>query len=70
MADVLSTEGRLRPGTGRRKLGRGPGGESGQMQNLLGEFKNLYEGRLKRLEDSEKSGEENTRVYILVLLFL
>ena len=36
-------------------------GESGQMQNLLGEFKGLYEGRLKKLE-AEIQGEETLRV--------
>ena len=37
-------------------------GESGQMQNLLGEFKGLYEGRLKKLEEAEIQGEETLRV--------
>ena len=47
----------------RGKLVQGRGsGESGQMQNLLGEFKGLYEGRLKKLEESEIQGEETLRV--------
>ena len=61
MADRLSPDVRLRA---RRKLGSSVGGESGQMQNLLGEFKGLYESRLKRLEEAEQTGEDNTKVFI------
>ena len=35
---------------------------SGQMQGLLSEFKGLYEGRLKRLDEVEAAGEETTKV--------
>jgi hypothetical protein len=59
MAERLSQESRLKV---RRSLGRN--GEGGQMQNLLGEFKGLYEGRLKRLEEADKNGEDNLRVSI------
>ena len=59
MAERLSTESRIKA---RRNLGRNGVGESGQMQNLLGEFKGLYEGRLKRLEEAERTGEDNIRV--------
>lgn len=38
------------------------GRTSGQMQSLLGEFKGLYEGRLKRLDDAESAGEETGKV--------
>lgn len=38
------------------------GGKKGQMQNLLGEFKGLYEGKLKRLDEAEKAGEETSKV--------
>ena len=48
---------------GKLALGRGAG-ESGQMQNLLGEFKGLYEGRLKKLEEAEIQGEDTLRVMI------
>lgn len=57
MAEKISAESCLRA---RRNIGRN--GEGGQMQSLLGEFKGLYEGRLRRLEEAEKGGEENTRV--------
>lgn len=57
MAERLSQESRFKA---RRGLPRN--GEGGQMQNLLGEFKGLYEGRLKRLEEADKNGEENMRV--------
>jgi len=60
MAERLSGEGRI---SARKSLGRK--GEGGQMQNLLGEFKGLYEGRLRRLEEGEKNGEENTRVSLI-----
>jgi len=59
MADKLTTETRLRA---RTNILPARNGEGGQMQNLLGEFKGLYEGRLKRLEEAEKGGEETTRV--------
>ena len=59
MTERLSPESGLKA---RRKLISGAAGESGQMQNLLGEFKGLYEGRLKRLEDAEKKGEDTTKV--------
>ena len=59
MAERLSQESRFNV---RRNLGRN--GEGGQMQNLLGEFKGLYEGRLKRLEEADKNGEDNLRVSI------
>ena len=35
---------------------------SGGMQNLLGEFKGLYETRLRRLDEAEHSGEDTTKV--------
>lgn len=57
MAERFPQDSRLK---GKRGLSRN--GESGQMQNLLGEFKGLYEGRLKRLEEAEQNGEENLRV--------
>lgn len=58
MAETLGTENRLKA---RRNIPT-RNGEGGQMQNLLGEFKGLYEGRLRRLEETEKGGEENQRV--------
>lgn len=42
--------------------GSGAGRKGGQMQNLLGEFKGLYEGKLKRLDEAERSGEDISRV--------
>ena len=47
----------------RGKVGRGTDNDGGQMQNLLGEFKGLYEGRLKKLEEAEAQGDETLRVY-------
>ena len=47
----------------RGKVGRGSDNDGGQMQNLLGEFKGLYEGRLKKLEEAEAQGDETLRVY-------
>lgn len=35
---------------------------SGQMQNLLQEFRGLYEGRLRRLDESGKTGEDTQKV--------
>ena len=53
----------------RGKVGQIRGaGESGQMQNLLGEFKGLYEGRLKKLEEAEQQGDDTLRVLILIML--
>lgn len=45
-------------------LGQGGGGKptSGQMQNLLGEFKGVYESRLQRLDDAERLGEDTHKV--------
>ena len=41
------------------------------MQSLLGEFKGIYEGKLKRLDEADKSGEETskvgTNIYVLYL---
>jgi hypothetical protein len=53
----------------RRLEGNGAGRKGGQMQKLLGEFKGLYEGKLKRLDEAERSGEDVNRVGCL-LLFL
>lgn len=65
MAELLAPENRLKARSKNLPaMGLG-NGEGGQMQNLLGEFKGLYEGRLKRLEEGEKTGEENTRVCII-----
>ena len=36
--------------------------KGGQMQNLLSEFKGLYEGKLKRLDEAERAGEDINRV--------
>ena len=47
----------------RGKVGRGSDNDGGQMQNLLGEFKGLYEGRLKKFEEAEAQGDETLRVY-------
>ena len=41
---------------------------SGQMQGLLSEFKGLYEGRLKRLDEVEAAGEETTKVRTRLVL--
>lgn len=43
------------------------GARSGQMHSLLGEFKGLYEGRLKRLDEAEVSGEDTLKVRKIVL---
>lgn len=37
-------------------------GKKGQMRSLLGEFKGLYESRLKKLDEADKTGEETTKV--------
>lgn len=50
----------------RRQLGPNRGAESGQMQNLLGEFKGLYEGRLKKLEEAEQEGDDTLRVMVFM----
>uniref|UniRef100_A0A0B7AUF6 Uncharacterized protein n=1 Tax=Arion vulgaris TaxID=1028688 RepID=A0A0B7AUF6_9EUPU len=42
-------------------------GKTGQMQGLLGEFKVLYEGKLKKLDDADKTGEETTKMRVRVL---
>lgn len=41
--------------------------KGGQMQNLLGEFKGLYEGKLKRLDDAERAGEDINKVSLFQL---
>ncbi|CAG5136165.1 unnamed protein product, partial [Candidula unifasciata] len=41
--------------------------KTGQMQSLLGEFKVLYESKLKNLDDADKRGEETTKVRTRVL---
>ena len=61
MAARLSSELSLKT---RGKIGQSRGTESGQMQNLLGEFKGLYEGRLKKLEDAEEQGDDTSRVFV------
>lgn len=38
------------------------GARSGHMHSLLGEFKGLYEGRLKRLDEAQGSGEDTLKV--------
>ena len=38
------------------------GARSGHMHSLLGEFKGLYEGRLKRLDETQGSGEDTLKV--------
>lgn len=35
---------------------------NGGMQNLLGEFKGLYETRLRRLDEADHSGEDTAKV--------
>ena len=44
-------------GTGSVSVSKG-----GQMQGLLNEFRGLYEGRLKRLDEAEKAGENTEKV--------
>lgn len=44
------------------------GARSGQMHSLLGEFKGLYEGRLKRLDETEGSGDDTSKVWVSSLL--
>lgn len=44
------------------------GSRSGQMHSLLGEFKGLYEGRLKRLDETEGSGDDTSKVWVSSLL--
>ena len=39
-------------------LPRGPG----QMHGLLSEFRNLYENRLRRLDESGRTGEDSLKV--------
>ena len=34
------------------------------MQGLLSEFRGLYEGRLKKLDDAERAGENTEKVII------
>ena len=46
-----------------------PQNRKGQVQNLLGEFKNLYEGKLKRLDEADRGGEETTKVSLLYVNF-
>ena len=50
----------------KRLSGNGAGKKGGQMQNLLGEFKGLYEGKLKRLDEAERGGEDINRVSYMV----
>jgi hypothetical protein len=52
----------------RRLEGNGAGRKGGQMQKLLGEFKGLYEGKLKRLDEAERSGEDVNRVGCLLFI--
>lgn len=40
-----------------------PKRRNGGMQNLLGEFKGLYETRLRRLDEAERTGEDTSKVY-------
>ena len=40
---------------------------SGQMQGLLNEFRGLYESKLKRLDEAERSGEDNNKVSLFAL---
>ena len=40
---------------------------SGGMQNLLGEFKGLYETRLRRLDEAEHSGEDTTKTRVRIM---
>lgn len=44
------------------------GARSGQMHSLLGEFKGLYEGRLKRLDETEGSVDDTLKVWVSSLL--
>ena len=63
MADRHRREGRPESVAGSVKRVSGNGGrKGGQMQNLLGEFKGLYEGKLKRLDESERTGEDTNKV--------
>lgn len=41
--------------------------KGGQMQTLLVEFRGLYEGKLKRLDDRERAGEEVNKVSFICL---
>lgn len=59
MADLLGSE-----NISRRMASLRSEGKSGQMQSLLGEFKGLYEGRLRRLDEAERSGEDTSKVNI------
>uniref|UniRef100_K1R9C8 Uncharacterized protein n=1 Tax=Magallana gigas TaxID=29159 RepID=K1R9C8_MAGGI len=43
------------------------GARSGQMHSLLGEFKGLYEGRLKRLDETEGSGDDTLKTRVRIL---
>ena len=46
----------------------GAGGGEGQMHGLLAEFKGLYEGKLRRLDDAERIGEDTSKVHIFVII--
>ena len=37
---------------------------SDQMQGLLNEFRGLYEGRLRKLDEAEKTGEKTEKVRV------
>ncbi|XP_035826995.1 uncharacterized protein LOC118478143 [Aplysia californica] len=54
-------------GTVRSLPPSGSSSRKGQMQSLLGEFKGLYEGKLKRLDDADKAGEETSKMRVRVL---
>ena len=41
-----------------REMSRNPG----QMQGLLSEFRGLYEGRLRHLDDADRAGEDTQKV--------
>ncbi|KAJ8302528.1 hypothetical protein KUTeg_018924 [Tegillarca granosa] len=62
MADLLGSE-----NIGRRMASLRSEGKSGQMQSLLGEFKGLYEGRLRRLDEAERSGEDTSKTRVRIL---
>lgn len=70
MADRRRPESRLESlGSVKRLSGNGSGKKGGQMHSLLGEFKGLYEGKLKRLDEAERGGEDTNRVSCMAGVF-